>query len=1056
MLTPARLRTEYQVNPLGIDTTSPRFSWIVEAAGRGQHQRAYQILVASSQEAIEAGDGDMWDSGVVTSGATQHIRYEGAPLRPKTQYWWRVRVWDKDEQPSPYSESASWSMGPMSAEAWSAAWIGYDAPPDDAAAEVPESFDLEGCQWMVLSEDEASQPSERKAWVFRHTVEILPEPSIKYARFLISSGDQFELYVNGARAGASDGRHGACNRPSMIDVRPFLREGANTFAIWARHRRGRAGVIGRLRFDYEEAAPVIMPIDESWRATATPPDNWAAPDAGDSAWARPAPAALANEGPWGKLRPPLDIPPCPILRTSFQVERPIARAVVYATALGLYELRLNGSKVGEDVLTPGWTDFNKRVYYQAYDVSGDVFPGANTLAVVLGHGWYSGYVGPNERRGEYGLNPRARVQLELVYEDGNRETIVTDEGWRAAHGPIIGGDLLMGEAYDARRELHGWDRPSYDDTAWDFAAVDREVSVNVQAYPGAQTRKTVELTPVAITEPEPGVYVFDMGQNMVGCARLTVRGQAGEKVTLRFGEMLEPDGRLYLENLRGARATDEYWLRGAKKETWAPRFTFHGFRYIEAVGLPEPPDTETIRGLVMHADAPFAGEFACSDPMINQLYNNILWGQRGNFLEVPTDCPQRDERLGWMGDALVFAATSCFNMDAAAFYTKWLQDVRDAESPDSGAFPDVAPRACVLTDGAPGWGDAGVFVPWICYQHYGDAVLLERMYPGMKRWIEYMREADPDGVRRNRLNEAYGDWLSIGESAPIEALATAFYYASTERVAETARVLGYEEDAAEYRSLAETIKNAFNDAFVANDGRIEGDTQTGYALALHFSLLPEELRPKAAEHLVDNIKRRDWHLATGFLGTAYLLPVLTEAGCLDAAYRLLKNETFPSWGYTIRNGATTIWERWDGWTEENGFQDPGMNSFNHYAFGAVGEWLYQYVAGIGCDSAFPGFKRIIIKPCPGGGLEWARGVYDSIQGPIESAWEHREGQFSLRVRIPPNTRAMIHVPTDDAHNVREGDDPAMDAEGLTYKGSREGYAVYAARSGEYAFLSDKK
>ncbi len=887
LLIPSRLRTEFRHNPLGLDNSAPRFCWTVESDERGQHQRAYQIIIASTPEILAQGEGDVWDSGLVRSTASQHTPYEGPPLAPKTRYWWRVRVWDKNEQPSAFSEPAMWSMGPMSEDDWAAAWIGYDEPP---------SYHLENAR---------------------------------------------------------------------------------------------------------------------------------------------------------------SIPPCPFLRTTFQVDNPVASAMVYATALGCYELRLNSRKIGDDVFAPGWTDFRKRVYYQAYDVTDEVFPGENTLGIVLGHGWYSGYIGFNKYRGEYGLCPRARAQLELNYEDGSRQLIATGPDWRATHGPLLQSDLLVGEQYDARRELHGWDRPSYDDTAWDSVAVTLEVHAAVQSYRGAPTRAHEELKPTAITEPKPGVYIFDMGQNLAGHVRLSLRGEEGTKATLRFGEALQPDGTLYTENLRGARATDEYWLRGAKKEVWAPRFTYHGFRYVELAGLAEPPDEESVRGVVLQADAPQTGQFECDSPMVNRLWSNILWSQRANTLEVPTDCPQRDERLGWMGDALIFAPTACFNMDMAAFYTKWLQDVLDAQNPETGAFSDVAPRACVLEDGAPGWGDAGVFVPWTVYQHYGDRMVLEHMYPGMKRWIAYMRDGDGDGVRRNRLNNAYGDWLSLEGGAPIELIATAFYHASTERVAEIAAILGRDSDAAEYRALAEAIKAAFVEAFVREDGQVEGNSQTAHVLALHFGLLPPNARAKAAERLVNNLRDRDWHLATGFLGTAYLLPVLTNAGYTDVAYRLLLNETYPSWGYTIRNGATTVWERWDGWTEENSFQDPNMNSFNHYALGAVGEWLYRYMAGIDYDPSFPSFKRFVIKPHPGGGLARARAAYESIQGLIESAWEHADGRFTLRVRIPANTRAMIHVPTDDAHNVREGGDPAMDAEGLTYKGSNGGYAIYAARSGEYQFTSDK-
>ena len=438
---------------------------------------------------------------------------------------------------------------------------------------------------------------------------------------------------------------------------------------------------------------------------------------------------------------------------------------------------------------------------------------------------------------------------------------------------------------------------------------------------------------------------------MVGWVRLKVEGEAGTEVTLRHAEALNPDGTVYTTNLRSARQADTYILKGEGEEVYEPRFTFHGFRYVEVTGYPGEPPLGAITGRVVHSATPPAGSFECSSPMVNKLQENIVWGQRGNFLSVPTDCPQRDERLGWTGDAQVFVRTAAFNMDVAAFFEKWMVDVQDAQSPE-GAFPDVAPllRGSGLIDlrwGAPAWGDAGVIVPWTIYRTYDDTRIVERHYSAMARWMEYLYEANPDLIRKNRMGNNYGDWLSPkGDLTPKDLLATAYWAYDAKLMAEMAGATGRSDDAREYRDLNENIRAAFEETYVSPDGRIKGDTQTGYLLALHMDLLPEELRSAAAEHLVRTIEREDWHLTTGFAGVGYLCPVLTEAGYTDVAYRLLENETYPSWGYTVKNGATTIWERWDGWTEENGFQSPNMNSFNHYSLGSVGEWLYRYVAGI--------------------------------------------------------------------------------------------------------------
>jgi alpha-L-rhamnosidase len=599
----------------------------------------------------------------------------------------------------------------------------------------------------------------------------------------------------------------------------------------------------------------------------------------------------------------------------------------------------------------------------------------------------------------------------------------------------------MGESYDARDEMPGWAEPGFDDSGWYGVEAEEIGDTNLVAQPDEGIRVTEELEAKTVTEPESGRYVLDLGRNMVGWVRLKVEGEAGTRVTLRHAKALNPDGTIYTTNLRSARATDHYVLGGDGEEVYEPRFTFHGFRYVE------------VTGRVVHSATPPSGSFECSSRMVNKLQENIVWGQRGNFLSVPTDCPQRDERLGWMGDAQVFVRTASFNMDVAAFFEKWMVDVEDAQSPE-GAFPDVAPMLkgsglIDLTGGAPAWGDAGVIVPWTIYRTYDDTRIVERHYDAMARWMEYLYRANPDLIRKNRMGNNYGDWLSPkGDHTPKHLLATAYWAYDAKLMAEMVEATGRQEDAEEYRDLNERIKAAFQAAYVSPDGRIEGDTQTCYLLALHMELLPEELRSAAAEHLVRTIEREDWHLSTGFVGVGYLCPVLTEAGYTGVAYRLLENETHPSWGYTIRNGATTIWERWDGWTEEKGFQSPNMNSFNHYSLGSVGEWLYRYVAGI--DLGEPGYGRIVIRPRPGGNLTHASGAYDSVRGRISSSWKIEDNQFVLETLIPPNITATDHVPSTD--DVSEGGRPVDEADGVEFLRAEEGETVLAVGSGRYEFV----
>jgi len=570
------------------------------------------------------------------------------------------------------------------------------------------------------------------------------------------------------------------------------------------------------------------------------------------------------------------------------------------------------------------------------------------------------------------------------------------------------------------------------------------------AQVGPPVRVTQELTPRRVTQPAPGTYLYDLGQNMVGWARLKVRGPAGTPVRLRFGEMLNPNGTLYTTNLRGAKATDTYILSGHGVETWEPHFTFHGFRYVEVTGYPGRPRPDAVTGCVVGSDLPPAGTFVCSQPMVNQLQHNIVWGQRGNFLSVPTDCPQRDERLGWMGDAQIFARTATYNRDVAAFYEKWMDDVEDAQSP-AGGFSDVSPRLVDAGDGAPAWGDAGIIVPWTVYQAYGDTGVLGAHWGAMTRWLDYITQSNPDGLWSKRRNNDFGDWLSIAADTPKDVLATAYYAYDASLMARMARALGRGQEAVRYDALFTHIKNAFNAAYVSPDGRVKGDTQTCYVLALRFGLLPPDLRPLAAKHLVADIAAKNEHLSTGFVGVGYLCPVLTETGHNDVAYRLLLNDTFPSWGYSIKQGATTIWERWDGYTKEKGFQDPGMNSFNHYSLGSVGQWLYQDVAGIDTDPNAPGFAHILIHPHPGPGLTQARAVYDSIRGRIVSAWRTDGAGLALDVTIPANTTATVFVPAPVGADVTEGGVLVARAPGVSAVRRSGDQIVVSLASGTYHF-----
>jgi len=765
------------------------------------------------------------------------------------------------------------------------------------------------------------------------------------------------------------------------------------------------------------------------------------------------------------------VPPAPpYFRKGFELKKKVTGARFYATARGLLDIRVNGRRVTDDVFAPEWTDYDKRIHYRTYDVTDLVNKGENAIGMVLGDGWYAGYVGWQKTRGRYGLQTSVMAQLEIEYADGSTEVLATDKSWKTSLGPIRNSDFMTGESYDARREMKGWAEAGYDDGRWYKVQVVEKPKAKLVWQPSEPVRVMQEIRPVKMTEPRLGVYVFDIGQNLAGFVRLRVKAPAGTRIQIRHAERLNPDGTIYTENLRRAKATDVYIAKGSVVEVWQPTFTFHGFQYVEVSGLPYKPDMKAVTVLAVHSAMPEAGGFECSDVLVNRLYKNITWGQRSNFLSVPTDCPQRDERLGWMGDAQVFIKTAAANMDVAAFFTKWMVDVEDAQD-NEGRFPDVAPRVregenFVGLDrlcGGPAWADAGVIIPWTIHKVYGDTRIIERHWKAMTRWMDYILRMNPDHNRVNGLGQNYGDWLcipadeSFGTTSPMkELLATAFWALDARYMAEMALACGWKAETEKYRELLAQIKRAFQERYVLEDFRMLAETQTAYLLALAFNLLPREGRARAAEHLVQNLKNNGWNLSTGFIGVRLLNPVLTEMGYADVAYRLLNNRTYPSWLYPVLNGATTIWERWDGWTEERGFQNPGMNSFNHYSLGSVGEWLFSDVAGIKCDPAGAGFSRLVIKPYPGGGLTSTMATYNSMCGKVESGWKLDGEKLSLKVGIPANTMALVYVPAIDAGEVKEGVRSAMKVEGLTFLRSENGYAVFIAESGTYSFKSRTK
>jgi alpha-L-rhamnosidase len=752
------------------------------------------------------------------------------------------------------------------------------------------------------------------------------------------------------------------------------------------------------------------------------------------------PQSEISHSPLDHASPPLN------LRREFTLETQPTRARLYATAHGVYEPRLNGERVGDRELSPGWTEYHRRLHYQTYDVTALLHQGGNTLGAIVADGWWCGYIGFDERNAarHYGSSPAFFAQLVMDFADGSRRVVATDAAWTEQPGSIQAADLLMGQHVDARRRIPGWDTPGPQDSGFrPVAVLDTEPGPLV-AEPDNPVRVTGELRAVSVDPRGPDRFIVDLGQNLVGRIRLRVRGAArGQRIVLRHAEMLA-DGELYLDNLRRARATDVYIAAGEAHEIFEPQFTFHGFRYVEVSGYPGLLEPEDVLARVLHSDTPFTGGFECSDSMVNQLQSNIRWGQRGNFVAVPTDCPQRDERLGWLADAQIFAPTAARNADVSAFFARWMSDVLDGQDGD-GAFRDVAPLVTLDREGAPAWGDAGVIIPWLLWREYGDRRVLERCFDAMAAWVGHIRRHNPDLRWRHRTGNGYGDWLQVDAHTPRELLATAYFARSTELVAQAAEVLGRHEAAAEYRALHSAIRAAFIESYIAGDGTVEGDTQTGYLLALAFDLAPKKLVPALVDRLAADIEKRGCRLTTGFVGVPLLCPVLADHGRADLAYALLRQDEYPSWGYSIRHGATTIWERWDGWTDHAGFQAPSMNSFNHYSLGSVGDWLYGRVAGIDQTPASVAYRELLLRPLPGGGLSWARAWQETARGRVACGWRLADGRIVVDAVIPPGSTAILEIPTAEPGSAQE------DGAGIT---SRPGVlAVDLSPTGVRARLS---
>jgi alpha-L-rhamnosidase len=1052
---PVELRVDEMKTPLGIDDAAPRFSWQLADTARGAKQTAYEVQVASEAAALNKGNADVWSSGRIKLGESLNVRYAGPALQPSTRYFWRVKVWGAEGKPYRASAIGWWETGLMKQEAWTANWIGYETA-EEASVRHAQAAWIVSPDARLPGADKA--PEQRVA--YRQSI-TLAKPVLR-ATIYATGQDTVSAWINGAQVLVADlfpaWKQMPWKKFVCADVTGKLAAGANTLAIetvhYAPSPNDAPPMIATLVVEYADGTTASVQSGSDWKTAIHADAGWQQKGFDDSGWKT---ATIADE----KLGHPWIPDSVKALRHNFDVSRPVKSARLYATALGAYELFLNGQRVGEDVLTPGWTDYRQRVKYQTYDVTAQLTHGHNAMGALLAPGWYETPLEWFQQPNNYGDTPPAlKAQLRIEHTDGSVEWVGTDASWQANTSPILHSEIYDGESQDARLMRPGWNRAAFDATRWKSAqSIDpKPVAIEAQDYPAIRVERTVAAKSVA--EPKPGVYVYDFGQNLAGVERVRVAGPKGTDVKLRFAEIVNADGTIYTDNLRTAKVTDHFILSGKGVEEFTPQFTFHGFRYAEVTGLPTAPAKDAVTAVVLHTDAPFTARLTTGSAMIDKLWSNIQWGQRSNFVGVPTDCPQRDERLGWMADAQVFWRAATYNMDLAAFSRKFAGDMRGTQA-GTAYFGIYSPGTAQPNMGfGAGWSDAGVVIPWTSWLQNGDTSMIEQNWAAMEKYLAAINATNPDGLWKHESGIAFGDWLSPEGRTDYTLIATAYWAYDATLMREMAHATGRSADEEKYARIFEKIRAAFEKKFVRDDGFVAGadkndeankgkggDTQAGYVLALHMNLLPEALRAKAAEKLADKIEANHGLLGTGFLGTPYLLEELTKAGKTQLAYKLLLNTDYPSWGYLVEHGATTMWERWNG---DKMKDDPSMNSYNHYAYGAVGDWIARYAAGVDATPLDAGFHTVELHPTFDARLGHIAFDYDSAYGKIHSDWKVEGTTARWHVTLPANTTGWLRLNAEEAAKYKLEGVPlsqSKQAKAVT----RAGWSGFELEAGSYTF-----
>ena len=1076
---PAVLRVDALVEPLGIDTAKPMLSWQLRDARYGAKQTAYEIEVFSHSPKVVAVKADVWDSGKIDSGVSAGVAYGGPELLPEHRFYWRVKVWDKDGKAYPVSDASWWETGLLEQGNWSAKWIGYV---DAELSAVRGS----GATWIS---NEGSSPEPKADTHHEFRLGFTLDKAVKRAVLYTTGEDTVAAWMNGTQVIQAKPLTPYKQMPwgtyERADVSAAVHEGANLVGIeitryltpGARSVPTRSPMSACLYVEFADGTTkVISSAAPEWKAALDAADGWQKSSFSDAGWkaAEEYKVRVNNFG----LEVGLPWPTGPVVsvRKTFDESKAVVSARLYATALGAYKFHINGKVVGDQILSPGWMDFREHVPYQVYDVTADIRHGKNAIAAYLAPGWYSTPLRWYRQGNNYGATPPAlKAQLRLEHADGTVEWVDTDGSWKAEDSAILQAEIYDGETRDARKEAAGWDTAEFADAKWQPVAVIEPKEPKIIAQYFQPIREEKEMTVKKITQPKPGLYVFDFGQNMTAVPKLKVSGPKGEDVQLRFAEVLNADGTLYIDNLRTAKATDHFILAGGKGvEEFQPLFTFHGFRYAEITGVKTAPTAETLKAVVLHTDAPFTTKFATGDAMVNQLWSNVLWGQRSNFVGVPTDCPQRDERLGWSADAQVFWRTATFNMDLTNFSQKYASDLHGTQV-GTAKYSIFAPGIDTPNAGfGAAWSDAGVIVPWTGWIQSGNTKVIDESWDGMEAYLAEIAKENPNHLWQKGFGEAFGDWLTPTITTPEDLLATAYWAYDVTLMKQMALATGRSADAAKYEAEFGKIKEAFQKAYIRKDGFVgvvdkfpsyppptihpenntnNGDktveTQTGYVLALYMDLVPHELRAAAAEKLVKKIEDNHWLLGTGFLGTPYLLAVLSDTGHADVAYRLLLNRDYPSWGYVIDHGGTTTWERWNG---DAMLGDPAMNSYNHYAYGAVAEWMYRYGAGVDTMPNDAGFHTIYLHPNFDARLGHLKFEYESGYGEIRSEWTVKGDSATWEVVVPANTSAVLPVGATNAASF------SLDGVGLekSSKVKVVGDGEFELGAGSYRFVAKLK